>query len=144
MYSKCLFYQKNEHEDWRISNFSSVTSSWHHFKIKTTSMIYFVFFKDSVTFLTNRVNSPNSGCLPNTRYRRLYTMMRHFAAFGHNTNWWAALQPLALLYNSGPLYGPFPIFSKHPGFGEFTLNIYCKKISIFFKFKYLTIAEKNT
>ena len=28
---------------------------------------------------------------------------------------------MALLYIGGPLRGPFPIFSKHPEFGEFTL-----------------------
>ena len=28
---------------------------------------------------------------------------------------------MALLYNGGPLCDPFPIFSKHPVFGEFTL-----------------------
>ena len=65
--------------------------------------------------LKDRVNSPHSGCLPNTGYRPLYTMMSHFAAFGcftnwwagplcglwpHN-NWWAASRPLALLYNGG-------------------------------------------
>ena len=32
------------------------------------------------------------------------------------------MRPLALLYNGGPLCGPSPIFSKHPEFGEFTLN----------------------
>ena len=31
---------------------------------------------------------------------------------------------MALLYNGGPLCGPFPIFSKYPIFGEFTLTVY--------------------
>ena len=32
------------------------------------------------------VDSPNSGCLPNTEYRPLYAMMKNFAAFGCITN----------------------------------------------------------
>ena len=30
---------------------------------------------------------------------------------------------LGLKYNGGPLCGPFPIFSKHPEFGEFTQKL---------------------
>ena len=40
-----------------------------------------------------------------------YKLMGRFAAIG-------------LLYNGGPLCGPFPKSSKHPEFGEFTLNHY--------------------
>ena len=43
-----------------------------------------------------------------------YKLMGRFAALGHTKN-------------GGPLCGPFPIFSKHPVYGEFTLNH--KKIS---------------
>ena len=28
------------------------------------------------------------------------------------------------IYNGEPLCGPFPIFGKHPVFGEFTLNTF--------------------
>ena len=35
-----------------------------------------------VLFIYDRVNSPNSGCLPSTGYKPLYTMVNHFAAFG--------------------------------------------------------------
>ena len=48
--------------------------------------------------------------------------MGRFAAFGPIVNLWAAVQPLAFLYDGGPLYAPFPIFSKHLEFGEFTLH----------------------
>ena len=70
------------------------------------------------------VNWPNFGCLPNTGYIPLYTMMSHFATFGRIAlfiNWWATSRPLASQYNGGPLCGPFTIFSMHPEFGEFTL-----------------------
>ena len=33
-----------------------------------------------------RVNSPNSGCLPNTGFWPFYTMLSHFAAFGRTKN----------------------------------------------------------
>ena len=36
--------------------------------------------------LTYRANSPNSGCLPNTGFWPLYTMLSHFAAFGRTKN----------------------------------------------------------
>ena len=71
--------------------------------------------------IQSRVNSPNTGCLPNTGYRPLNTIMSHFAAFDPIINWWAALRPLALLYSGGPLCGPIPVFGKHPVFSEFTL-----------------------
>ena len=32
------------------------------------------------------VNSPNSGCLPNSGFRPLYTMLSHFAAFSRTKN----------------------------------------------------------
>ena len=50
-------------------------------------------------------------------------MMSYLAAFGPIINWLAPSRPVALLYNDGPLCGQFPIFSKHPEFGEFTLLI---------------------
>ena len=77
--------------------------------------------------MVNRVNSPNSGSLPNTGFRPLYTMMGRSAAFGPIINCWAASRPLALLYNGGPLCGLFPMFSKHLEFGEFTLSIHLVK-----------------
>ena len=69
----------------------------------------------------SRVNSPNSGCLPNTGYRPLYTMMRHFAAFSPIINWWAAWRPVVQLYNDGPICGPFLIINTLPEFSKFTL-----------------------
>ena len=47
--------------------------------------------------------------------------MGRSAAFGLIINRWAVSQAMALLYNDGPLCGPFPISSKHPEFGEYTL-----------------------
>ena len=60
-------------------------------------------------------NEPFCGLWPN------YKSVVRFAALDPIINLWAAMQPLALLYNGGPLCGPFSIFGKHPEFGEFTL-----------------------
>ena len=49
-----------------------------------------------------------------------YRLVGRSAAFGPIINLWATSRPSALLYNVGPLYDPFPIFNKHPKFGEFT------------------------
>ena len=56
----------------------------------------FVFFKAYIFKLLNiRVNSPNSGCLPNSGFRPVYTIMSHFAAYGPIRDRWAALRPIS-------------------------------------------------
>ena len=56
--------------------------------------------------------------------------MGHFAAFGPIKNLWATSRPIALQYNGVPLCGPFPIFSKFPEFGEFTLKTLISKYRV--------------
>ena len=49
--------------------------------------------------------------------------MGRSAAFGPIMNLWV------LLYNGGPLCGPFQIFRKHPEFGEFTSFTYLENLN---------------
>ena len=65
--------------------------------------------------------------------------MGRLAAFGTFINW-RVYRPLALLYNGGPFYGPFPIFSKdpvskHPEFSEFTLPSFFENPQIYYEVK---------
>ena len=64
----------------------------------------------SIGWPLNRVNSPNSGCLPNTGYRP-------------PTQWWATLRPLAALQTNGPLCRLWPNYKLMGRFAALGLTI---------------------
>ena len=74
------------------------------------------------SMISHRVNSPNSGCLPNIGYGPLSGSSIYNGTKGRKVAHQFVMRPKAAKRLFIVLRVLYPVFGKHPEFGEFTLS----------------------